>query len=406
MKIVASRNSFEGIASYAACIGLALLPIFPEPLSALAVMQLVSAGAVATAVVAFLRMTGAAKLLNDPNAIFIQAALGIGICSGLYSLVSTQTRPEVMLVTFALWGAVALPNLTPGRVAALYAMNVLVFLNVISRFLVVSKRGELYTETLFMLLASTLAAVFMIWRARDYTSVRLETAQMADENAHKTEQLAEAEARIHALTVQDMDTIALKHPYFKDALAREKARADQTGGTFSIGLIEIDHLADIAATHGEVVAKQLLREFAERATAMIKNMGFMDLDDDSYRPLGRVGETLFGLILPTVNLKGAEHCAERLHHGMEFRDIKTSAGPLTITLAIGVAEYSKGEDVDALMAELSVSLERARLDHDDIYNSIYRKDPRPKQTGAPIKAASSAHDMQLLDYKDYHRPVH
>lgn len=406
MNIVASRNSFEGLASYAACIALALLPLFPETLSAMAVTQLVSAAAVASAVVGLLRISGAAKRLGDPDAIFIQAAFGIGICSGLYSLVSTQTRPEVMLVTFALWGAVALPNLTPGRVAALYAMNVVVFVNVISRFLVLSKRGELYTETLFMLLASTLAAVFMIWRARDYTSVRREREQMVDENAHKTEQLEEAESRIHALTVQDMDTIALKYPYFKDALAREKTRADQTGGTFSIGLIEIDHFADIMATHGEVVAKQLLREFAERATDMIKKMGFMDLDDDSYRPLGRVGEGLFGLILPTVNLKGAEHCAERLHQGMEFRDIKTSAGPLTITLAIGVTEYARGEDVDALMAELSVSLERARLNHDDIYNSIYRKDLKPKQSAAPIKAAASTKDMQLLDYKDYHRPVH
>ncbi|MFI4920957.1 MAG: GGDEF domain-containing protein [Gammaproteobacteria bacterium] len=406
MNAVASRNYLAGLAIYAACIGLAVLPIFPDPLTAMAAMQLVSAAAVASALVGTLRMSGVARQLNDPGAIFIQAALGIGICGGLYSLVSTQTRPEVLFMAFLLWSAVGLMHLTPARVAALFALNLAVYLSVLSRYLLRSVGDELYAETMFMLLASALMAGFMTWRARDYTRVRHEKSRLMDENVHKTEKLEEAEARIHALTVQDMDTIALKYPYFKDALVREKTRADQIGGTFSIGLLEIDHFADIAATHGEVVAKQLLREFAERATSLIKKMGFMDMDDDNYRPLGRVGEGLFGLILPTVNLKGAQHCAERLHHGMEFRDIKTSAGPLTITLAIGVTEYARGEDVDALMAELSVSLERARLDHDDIYNQIYKKDLRPKQSGTPIKAASSAKDMQLLDYKDYHRPVH
>ncbi|HEU5399170.1 MAG TPA: GGDEF domain-containing protein [Gammaproteobacteria bacterium] len=402
MNATAWKTYFAGFAIYAACIGLAALPLFPKPLTVLAVTQLLSAAAVASALVAVLRISGLDRRLGDPGASFTQALLGVAICSGLYAAVCADPRPQVTFMSFLLWTAVVLMDLSPRKVGALFAVNLAIYMNAFSGSLFVSDNTERYVQSVFTLLMTAMMAAFMYWRAADYTRVRKEKAQLRDENAQQLEQLQEAEARIHTLTVQDMDTIALKYPYFKDALAQQKLRADKNGETFSIGLIEIDHLAALQARCGEAVAKQLVREFAERATKVIRRMDLLEEADDAYHPLGRVGEGLFGLILPGTNLKGAQHCAERLHTALEFRDVHTNAGPVTLTLTIAVTEYAAGEEVDEILQQLSMELERARMRHEDIYTKVNK----PQKVDVPLKGARGSHEMQLLDYKDYHRPVH
>lgn len=402
MNTTSWKKYFAGLLVYGTCIALAALPIYPKPLGQLALSQVLSAAAVASALVAALRMSGLDARLGDRGAYFTQALLGIAVCSGVYSLVSAAPRPDVTFLSYLLWTAVGLMNFSPRRVAALYAVNLAIYMNAFSGALFLSSDREAYADAVFGLLMTTLMAAFMCWRAADYTRVRKEKARLANENSLNQEKLQEAEARIHALTVQDMDTIALRYPYFKDALAQQKTRADKAGETFAVGLIEIDHLASLQARCGEAAVKQLLREFADRATKLIRRLDFLEDADDSYHPLGRVGEGLFGLILPGTNLKGALHCADRLHAALEFRDIHTNAGPVTITLTIAVTEYTAGEQVDEILKELSVELERARLRHEDIYEKVHK----PKQAGAPMKGAASSNEMRLLDYKDYHRPVH
>ncbi|HEV2111735.1 MAG TPA: diguanylate cyclase [Gammaproteobacteria bacterium] len=402
MNTAAWKTYFVGLGIYAACILLAALPIYPKPLDAMAVTQLLSAAAIASALVAALRVSGLDERLRDHGAYFTQTLFGIAICSGLYSLVSPGSKPEITFMAFLLWTAVSLMHLSPRQVAILYLANLAIYMNAFSSTLLLSADAERYGDTVFMLLTTTVMAAFMCWRAADYTRVRREKSRLKEQNAQQTEQLAEAQARIHALTVQDMDTIALKYPYFKDALAQQKTRADRTGETFSVGLIEIDHFASIQERCGDSAGKQLLREFAERATKLVRKMDFLEETEDTYHPLGRVGEGLFGLILPGTNLKGALHCADRLHAAMEFRNIHTNAGPVTVTLTVAVTEYAPGENVDEIMQQLSVELERARLRHED----IHQKAGQPRKPAAPLQGAKSSQDMQLLDYKDYHRPVH
>ena len=396
------KTFFAGLAAYAFCFALAALPLFPKPLSGLAALQLMAAAAVASMLVASLRISGVDERIGDPGAAFTQALLGTVVCCGLYGIVSLDIRPQILFIAFPLWTVISLMDLSPRKVAVLYAVNLAIYMDAFSGTLFVHADPERYAQATFGLIIVTMTAIVMYWRAGDYTRVRQEKAQLRDENAQQLEQLQEAERRIHALTVQDMDTIALKYPYFKDALAKQKTRADKNGETFSIGLIEIDHFAALQERCGESAAKQLLREFAERTTKLIKRMDLLEDTDEAYHPLGRVGEGMFGLILPGTNVKGAQHCAERLHSALEFHNIHTNAGPVTLTLTIAVTEYAAGENVGELMQQLSVELERARLRHEDIYEKVQK----PKQVGEPMKGASSTNEMRLLDYKDYHRPVH
>lgn len=402
MSTAITKNDFAGLGIYATCILLASLPLFPHPLALPAIFELSLAAVLGSAAMTAYRLSGAADYLKDPDGAFAQACLGILVCCGLYSLLAQEPRPAIMFMAFLLWSAVGLLNLTPAKVAGLFCLGLLVYLYTFAGQLALPMENERYVDTMFMLLAMALMAGFMSWRARDYTRVRRERKHLKRENVEKAEQLKEAEARIHAMTVRDMDTIALKYPYFKDVLVKQKLHADQEGEAFCIGLIELDHFAALQQRCGDGAAKQLLREFAERTTKLIEDMDFLPYQGETYVPLGRVGDSLFGLLLPGANLQAATRCVEKLHKAKEFRDIPTKVGPVTLTLTIGITEYTADEDVEALMQQLSVQLERARMSHEDLHRTIQK----PKQVGAPLKGASTAGEMKLLDYRDYHRPVH
>ena len=398
-----ARNFVTGLVIYTVCIAIAALPIFPSSLTTREILELCAAAAAASMLVAAIRFSRAHKFIHDQGGMFVQALLGIAICGGLYGFLAIDPRPEVMFMAFLLWTAAGLMHLTPHRVGLLFALNAAIFLNAFSSVLLAAAGSDLAREVLFMLVASAVMAGFMYWRARSYTLVREEKQRLRDENKRQAWRLKEVQMRIETLTVQDMDTIALKYPYFKNALKGEKLRADQDRTTFSIGLVEIDHFADIQQRCGELVAKQLLRAFADRATSLIKKMDFVSADDERYHPLGRVGDGLFGLVLPGANLKGAKYCVQRLHSAVEFRDIPTEIGPMSVTLSIGVTEYRHGEDVEAMLAELARSMVKARLEHE---RQQLEAAHRPEQEMAPLKGARSMQEMALLDHNDYGRPVH
>ena len=331
----------------------------------------------------------------------MQALLGIAVCSGLYSLVDSAARPEVMFMVFLLWTAVGLLYLTPQRVGILFALHLGIFLNEFAPGLFMQAGTPMHAEASFMLLTSTLMAGFMCWRARDYTRVRQEKARLRDENTRQSVTIEEAKERIHKLTIQDMDTIALKYPFFKAELHRCKEHADRSRTTFCVGLIAIDHFADLGARHGELVAKQVAREVVERAGSVMSKMRLGEEDGD--HSLGRVGEGLFGVILPRANLKGAQTCVQQLHNTIEFQPIRTMSGQVNVTLTIAFTEYYMGESVDELMQRVGQALEKARLRSTGELQGVERTHgPKP----ASIKAAREMSELRLLHEKEYESPLH
>lgn len=397
----AARFYVYGLVIYLVCIGVAALPIFSDPMPLLTAVQLTGAAFAAWLITAVMQYTGVARRIKDPGAVFTQAVLGIAVCSGLYSLVYPDARPEIMAMAFMMWTAAGLMHMTAGRVAILFVLSTSIYLNGLVTRLFFGE-GLDHAETEFMLLATALMTGLMCWRARGYTRVREENAQLYAENAGHLQALEAAAKRIHDLTVQDMDTIALKFPYFRRALGEKKLSADKKGETFSMGLIAVDHFESIHTMYGDKVAKKLLREVSERMLTLVRGLDLLADMDEDFHPLGRVGDGLFGLILPGVNLAGARYCAAKLQSSLEFRNIPTEMGHVSVTLTIGMIQYRRGENVDELLEELGYALERARLQHEEIVPAAR---PRPA-VQAPLQAAASSDEMMLLDYKDYGRPVH
>ncbi|HEY3646154.1 MAG TPA: diguanylate cyclase [Gammaproteobacteria bacterium] len=389
-----------GVGAYAACLVPAMLPIFQTPLNAYAAARLALAALLALVLSALTLLTGFHERLGDRGASLTQGLLGLAVCGGFYAFLAPTPEPQIVLMSL-LWITIGLIHLTPRQVLVLEGVYLTIYLNAFTSTML-SPGMPRRDDALYVLVVSLTLCGFMYLRARDYRRAHHEKAGLHEANARQAEELDEAKVRIHAITMQDLDTIALKYPFFKEELKRAKDRADAGGVAFSIGLMEIDHFAALQKQHAETVTKQLLREVVDRASAVLGKLGLHDAEDGSYHPLGKVGDGLYGIILPRSNLRGALACARQLHSAVELQSVRTMAGSLDLTLTIGVVEYHSGESVDELMETVGRSLERARLHHMEELQAA----AKPKQELPPVKAAKSANELRVLHYKEYDAPVH
>jgi diguanylate cyclase (GGDEF)-like protein len=400
MTHVNTKNYLCGLGAYVVCLTPAMLPIFEPAIGLDAALRLAMAAALASVLVLVERLTDFDQKIGDPGAAFTQSLLGIAVCAGLYAVLAPVSQPQIMLMSL-LWIAIGLTRLSPRQVGALVAVYLGIYLNAYT-YSLFDVREVRHADAVYTLLVSATLCAFMYLRAHDYAHAHSEKAELHGENARQAEELQEAKARIHAITIQDMDTIALKYPFYREELRRCKENADRSGTTFSIGLIEVDHYAALNDRYGEMVMKQLLREVVERVSGIMGKHGFEEEGDGGHHPLGRVGDGLYGMILPRANLKGALACARQLHQAVELQSIRTMAGQLNVTLTIGIVEYFPGESLDELLEMVGQSLEKARIHNAEELQAIAKKQERP----APVKAATGVHDLRLLHHKEYDAPVH
>jgi len=130
------------------------------------------------------------------------------------------------------------------------------------------------------------------------------------------------------LAMTDALTGAFNRRYFTRHFGREMKRSQRFGGDVSLLLLDIDHFKRVNDTYGhvagDVVLKKLTRQIAkslQRATDWCARLG---------------GEE-FAVVLEGTNLADAHICAEKMRRAIENSVIDTSAGPVRITVSIGIS---------------------------------------------------------------------
>jgi diguanylate cyclase (GGDEF)-like protein len=121
-----------------------------------------------------------------------------------------------------------------------------------------------------------------------------------------------------------------------DALGRERSRQIREGGSFGIVLTDIDHFKWVNDAHGHLVGDTVLKEVARMIAACIR----------PYDTLGRYGGEEFLIIVPSSDSAGTMGLAERIRKTLASQSITTSAGPIQITMSLGVAVSSEGFALD------------------------------------------------------------
>jgi diguanylate cyclase (GGDEF)-like protein len=137
-------------------------------------------------------------------------------------------------------------------------------------------------------------------------------------------------------TIDDLCTLSLldgltglaNARHFKTALERETERAERTGESCALLLLDIDHFKIINDTHGHPAGDRVLQAIAK---VLARNLRPMDT-------VARYGGEEFAVVLPNSLLGYAIHVAERLRTRIAIEPIGVLPyKSVQVTASIGIA---------------------------------------------------------------------
>lgn len=129
--------------------------------------------------------------------------------------------------------------------------------------------------------------------------------------------------------------------------------AQQSGGVFSLLLLDIDHFKQFNDKYGHLVGDEVLKIVAREMMNAVKGRDVV----------ARYGGEEFAVLLPQTPLAGALIVAENLRKNvasqhLAHKDTKTSYGSLTIS--IGVAQFHANDDAEGMIHRADEALYRSK----------------------------------------------
>ena len=155
---------------------------------------------------------------------------------------------------------------------------------------------------------------------------------------------------LRSLSLTDELTGIYNRRHVLDMLTVEKARTDRYGGTFSVALFDVDRFKDVNDRHGHPLGDRVLVKLTQIVKAEIRVC-------DCF---GRYGGEEFMLLFPQTNATGAMVVAERLRVRVSEYDWKSLAADMSVTISIGIDEYSKQRSADEMLRRADGALYAAK----------------------------------------------
>ncbi len=114
-------------------------------------------------------------------------------------------------------------------------------------------------------------------------------------------------------------------------------------------MFDIDHFKRTNDTFGHAMGDEVLIKVAQVAAACMRQSDLV----------GRLGGEEFGAILPGANAQTAAGIAERIRQSIEQLDLGAD-GPEVVTVSLGVATWTRGQNEGALMQAADIALYAAK----------------------------------------------
>jgi two-component system cell cycle response regulator len=140
------------------------------------------------------------------------------------------------------------------------------------------------------------------------------------------DRLVEAREQMRYRATHDPLTSLWNRGVIMDLLGRELARSRREHTSTSILLCDLDHFKNVNDTYGHAVGDEVLRETARRLQTSVR----------SYDHVGRYGGEEFLLILSNCDPNFGLARAEAIREAISAQPVSTAAGPLPITMSIGL----------------------------------------------------------------------
>ncbi|MDJ0862719.1 MAG: GGDEF domain-containing protein [Gammaproteobacteria bacterium] len=149
-----------------------------------------------------------------------------------------------------------------------------------------------------------------------------------------------------AAAAKDPLTLVNNRAALDETLDREISLAQRHGTPLTVLMIDLDHFKAVNDRYGHVVGDHVLKAFVARVA-------------ESYRASDiffRYGGEEFTLVLRNTELAGATCLAERIRESVQSRPMTTDAGPVSLTVSIGVAELVNRDHAAFLLARADAAL--------------------------------------------------
>lgn len=131
------------------------------------------------------------------------------------------------------------------------------------------------------------------------------------------------------LSRYDLLTSTYNRPYFEAQMEEYIKRAKRYNETFSLALLDINHLKQINEEHGIKMGDELLKRFTDITRNAIRDSDLM----------GRIGGDEFAIVFLNT---GAESCQQKVEDIiMQIKAQCHQALPFKVSLSYGIAEFTK-----------------------------------------------------------------
>jgi len=170
-------------------------------------------------------------------------------------------------------------------------------------------------------------------------------AAMAVENARLFDE-------VQRLATLDGLTGTYNRRHFMDLAQMQFDSARRFAQPLSALMLDVDHFKSVNDRYGHAVGDQVLRGLAERCRSALRSIDV----------LGRYGGEEFAILLPhTERHSGAAVLAERIRQRVDEEPLNTDAGPIHVTVSVGVASVDDAtEDLGALFKRADLALYEAK----------------------------------------------
>jgi len=281
---------------------------------------------------------------SDPALTLPQILAALTVIAGAYAITGPVHGSTMMLLALVL--VFGIFNMKPegARVAGLYTI-------VVMGGTIIYKTQ---TEPAFYPLKLEIAHFVLVGAiVPTISSLAAQLAALRARLQQQKEELTQALSRIQILATRDELTGLFNRRHMMDVLNQHQKRLSRTGHhRFCLAILDIDHFKRINDTFGHNVGDEVLRNFAQAATTVLRETDV----------IARWGGEEFLVLLNDTHASHASIGLDRLREHLERTLLVPTQPDMHPTFSAGLTSYSLDEPLHSCIERADRALYRAKAD--------------------------------------------